>query len=297
MTISARDIRKSWNSVMREDWKKFSRQWDKVHHHPSSSAVHAMRSAGRRLASTVSIAALSAGRPDRRFIRKIEDATNQLGPLRDNHVYRKLLDRPSLREYSKPFTRVLERTKTSEARALRKYFRRHSKRSLHRRIQKIKRRFDRVSKAWTATEYRSSFEKVLHQRSEAWSVARQAWESEPDDKRFHRMRVELRELRYATENIAEALGLIRTRAVRTAIRTLRSLQTSMGTVHDVHKLRTELVAWTSNRRPEKRALEMAAAVELQKEYGRQLEDFKARFPAVENRLPLLQPIGKIRAEL
>jgi len=256
-----------------------------------------MRSSGRRLASSVSIAAVSAKRTGKRASRLMERVTDHLGPLRDNHIYRKLLDHPATRGNTKSFTRLLQHRKTEEHNRLKKYLRRHPRRNVRRRIKRIEQTFQAVSKNWTDEEYRAAFKKAMRQRRDAWLLARQIWEHEPDNKNFHKMRVELRDLRYTTEIIAEALGVLDTRAIRTVLRTLRSLQTSMGNIHDVHKLRTELVAWTSGRPPRKRSRDMAAASELQKEYDRQFADFKERFLAFENPLPSFEPVGKILAEL
>jgi CHAD domain-containing protein len=282
-------IQNRWNVAMRERWKSFSRQWTRLQGRYSSSAVHAMRSASRRLSSSVCIAELSAGISAERVHHRLEQTSDRLGPLRDNHVYRKTLDRLKSVANARSFSRFLVRQKAEEHKHLKKFFGRHRKRSVHRRIKKIERRLQRISRDWTADDFRMAFEKVLVRRYEALLQAHQAWEDRPDNKRFHRMRIELRDLRYAAEVVAEVLHLTHSHKFNNSIQRLKSLQTTMGDIHDLHKLRTELVAWISNRPLKKRGLEMSVASELQKVFDNRMVEFKDHSLASEELLPVLQP--------
>ena len=110
----------------------------------------------------------------------------------------------------------------------------------------------------------------------------------PDNKGFHHVRVELRNLRYTCEAIAEVLDLSHTQNVQSSLEMLKSLQTTMGEIHDIHKLRTELVAWISSLPARKRTMGMAVASELQKEFDIRMVEFKGHSLASEELLPSLQ---------
>jgi CHAD domain-containing protein len=282
-------IQNRWNVAMRDRWKTFSRQWTRLQSRYSPSAVHAMRSASRRLSSSVYVAELSAGLSAERAYRSLERISDRLGPLRDIHVYRKTLDQLKSAGNARSFSRFLARQKADEHKRLKKFFGRHRKRPVHRRINKIERRLRRVSRNWTIDDFRTAFEKVLMRRYEALLQAHQEWEDSPDNKRFHRMRIELRDLRYAAEVVAEVLHLTRSHKVYISIQRLKSLQTTMGDIHDLHKLRTELVAWISSRPLKKHALEMSVASELQKVFDIRMVEFKDHSLASEELLPVLQP--------
>jgi CHAD domain-containing protein len=287
MTTSAHAIQKRWNASMRDRWKRFSRQWSDLRRHSSSNAVHKMRTASRRMASSINVALLSAGVPGERATRRLDQLSDQLGPVRDNHVYRKKLERLKTSGNVRAFIRYLARHKAEEYRRLDKYLRRHPKRRIHQQVDKIERKLQRISKDWTAGDFRTAFEKVLRRRFEILIQTHEEWKNNPDNKRFHRMRVELRELRYASEDIGEVLGLSRTHNIQTVLQIMRSLQTSMGNIHDIHKLRTELVAWSSSRSGKKRALRMTAASELQKELKNRTVEFKDHSLASKVSLPTL----------
>jgi CHAD domain-containing protein len=288
MSASARVIQKRWNAVMRDHWKHFSKVWTRAKRHSSAGAVHKMRSGSRRLTSSIGVAALSAGVPGEPATRRLERISSQLGPLRDNAVYRKTLDRLKSSGKVQSFSKFLARQNSDEHRRLDKFFRQHTKHAVHRRIDRIERKLQRHSKDWTVGDYRDAFEKVLLRQYELLVRAHEGWEDSPDSKRFHRMRVELRELRYAGETIAEVLGLSHTRDIQSTLQTLKSLQTNMGNIHDLHKLRTELVAWISSRPEKKRSREMTTASEMQKEVERRLVEFKDHTLVSEDLLPRLQ---------
>jgi len=274
MNTSARAIQKRWNAVIRDRWKDFSRGWNRVRDHSSAGAVHKMRSASRRLTSTIWVATLSAGVRSNPAIRRLERISSQLGPLRDNAVYRKMFDRLKTSGRVRSFSRFLEHQKSDEHKQLDRFFGQHSKRAVQRRIESIERKLQRLSKRWTTSDYFDAFEKVLRRQYESLMRAHEGWTDSPDSKRFHRMRVELRELRYAGETISEVLGLSRSRGIRSTLQELKSLQTDMGDIHDIHKLRTELVAWISSRPEKKRARQMTAASEMQNQIERRMVEFK-----------------------
>jgi CHAD domain-containing protein len=287
MNTEGRDIRKSWNAVVLKSWKDFSKQWTRVRRRSTSGAVHAMRTASRRLSSSISIEILSTNVSGEKAVDRLERIASHLGPLRDNHVYRKILDGLSASSRARTFSRFLSRRKKKEHRRLAIYLGKRSRRALHRRIENMDRQFRSLSRNWTVGEYRAAFEKMLRHRYEACLHARQDWEREPGNKQFHRMRVELRDLRYEIESIAKALGILRTRSIRTSLRTLRSLQSIMGDVHDAHKLRMELVAWAGSQKLENRASEMSIASVLQKEFELRMEKFRDHCGALEDFLPAL----------
>jgi CHAD domain-containing protein len=288
MSTTAQVIQKRWKAEMRNRWKTFSRQWTRLRRRYSPAGVHAMRSASRRLAASICVAELSAGIATKQVYRRMERISDRLGPLRDNYVYRKTLDRLNSAANARSFVRFLEHQKSEGHKRLNRFFGRHGKRSVHRRIDKIERRLARVSRDWTVDDFRSAFEKALLRRYEALLQAHQAWENSPDNKLFHRMRVELRDLRYAAKAVAEILDLSGTREVRTSNQVLKSLQTTMGEIHDIHKLRTKLVAWISRRPSKKRALEMSVASELQKAADIRMVEFKDHSLASGELLPILQ---------
>jgi CHAD domain-containing protein len=288
MSAFTRDIQKRWNAVMRDRWKEFSRQWSRLRRRSSPGAVHKVRSASRRLASSIRVAALSAGVPGERATRRLENISDRLGPLRDNDVFRKTLDKHKTSGRVRSFSRFLARQKSDEHRQLDKFLGRHSKRAVHRRIDRIERKLQRLSKDWTDSDYRDAFEKALRRRYEALIRSHQSWKDSPDSKGFHRMRVELRDLRYASETIAEILGLSRTRGIQAVLKMLRSLQTTMGEIHDIHKLRTELVAWISSHRAKNRGLEMTLASALQKTLELRMVEFEDHCLASGDLLPRLQ---------
>ena len=274
MNTSARVIQKRWNAVMRDQWKHFSRQWTRAQRRSSPGAVHKMRSASRRMASSICVAALSAGVPGEPATRRLERISSQLGTLRDIAVYRKTLEGMTTSSKVGPFSKFLARQRSDERRRLGKFFGRHNKRAVHRRIDRIDRKLRRLSRDWTAGDYRDAFEKVLLRQYDALVRAHEQWKDSPDGKRFHRMRVELRDLRYAGETIAEVLGLSHTRGIQSTLQMLKSLQTSMGNIHDIHKLRTELVAWIGGLPEKQRSSKMTVAAELQKEVDRRMVEFK-----------------------
>jgi CHAD domain-containing protein len=230
---------------------------------------------------------LSTNVAGEKAVNRLESLSRHLGPLRDNHVYRKILDDLSASNRARTFSRFLVRRKKKEHRRLATYLGNHSRQQLHRRIENMDRQFRSLSRNWTAGEYRAAFEKMLCHRYEAWLHARQDWESEPGNKRFHRMRVELRELRYEVESIAKALGILRSRSIRNSLRMLRSLQSIMGDVHDAHKLRMELVSWAGSRKAKHRASEMKIASVLQKEFELRMEKFRDRCGDLGDFLPAL----------
>jgi len=289
MSASTRVIQKRWDAVMRDRWKEFSRQWSRLRRRSSPGAVHKMRTASRRLASSICVGAWSAGIPGERATRRLERISGQLGPLRDNDVYRTTLDSLNTSDNVKSFTRFLTRQKSDAHRQVDQFLRRHPKRVLHRRIDRIERKVQRLSRDWTDGDYREAFEKVLRRRYEALLRSHQSWKDSPDSKGFHHMRVELRDLRYAGENIAEILGLSRTRGIQAVLKILKSLQTTMGEIHDIHKLRTELVAWISSHPAKKRPLEMTVASALQKQLENRMVEFEDHCLASEDLLPRLQP--------
>jgi CHAD domain-containing protein len=222
----------------------------------------------------------------------LEQISDHLGPLRDNYVHRKTLGRLNTSRKVRSFSRFLEHRKSDERKQLEKFFRGKRKRDVHERFDRIERKLQRLSKNWTAVDYRAAFEKVLRRRYESLIRSQQEWKDGPDNKRFHRMRVEVRDLRYASETIAEVLGLSRTRDIQTVLKILRALQTSMGNIHDIHKLRTELVAWINDRPAKKRASEMTAAAELQHEFESRMVEFEDHSLASEDLLLRLQVPGR-----
>jgi len=292
MNTSAWVIKKRWNAVMRDRWKDFSREWTRVRHHASPGAVHEMRSASRRLASSIGVAALSAGVRGEPATRRLERISRQLGPLRDNAVYRKTLDRLKTSGNIPSFSRFLADEKSDEHKQLKKFFRRHTMQTVHRRIERIERKLRRFCRDWTTRDYFDAFEKVLRRQYESLIRAHEGWEASPDSTRFHRMRVQLRELRYAGETISEVLGLSRSRSVQSTLQELKSLQTNMGNIHDMHKLRTELVAWISSRPEKKRAHQMTAASEMHEEMQRRMVEFKSHSLVSQELLPHLPVPGR-----
>lgn len=288
MSASTRVIQKRWNAVMRDRWKDFSRQWSRFRRRSSPGAVHKMRSASRRLASSIGVAELSTGVPGERATRRLERISDQLGPLRDNYVYRTTLDQLNTSGKVRSFSKFLTRQKSDDHRQLDQFLSRHPKRVLHRRIDRIERKLQRLSKDWTDGDYRNAFEKVLRRQYEALLRSHQSWKDSPDSKGFHHMRVELRDLRYASETISEILGLSRTRGIQAVLKMLKSLQTTMGEIHDIHKLRTELVAWISRHPAKKRPLEMTVASALQKQLENRMVEFEDHCLASEDLLPRLQ---------
>jgi hypothetical protein len=62
----------------------------------------------------------------------------------------------------------------------------------------------------------------------------------------------------------------------------------MGEIHDIHKLRTELVAWISRHPAKKRPLEMTVASALQKKLENRMVEFEDHCLASEDLLPHLQ---------
>jgi CHAD domain-containing protein len=292
MNTSAGVIKKRWHAVMRDRWKDFSRGWTRVRHHSSPRAVHDMRSASRRLTSSIAVAASAGVRGDA-ATRRLERLSSRLGPLRDNAVYRKTLDRLKTSGKVRSFSRFLADRKSDEHDRLDKFFGRHTKRAIHRRIDAMERKLQRLSKHWTASDYFDAFENVLRRQYEALMHAHKGWEDSPDSRRFHRVRVELRELRYAGETIAEVLGLTRSRDIQSTLRKLKSLQTNMGDIHDLHKLRTELVAWISKRPEKKRARQMTAASEMHEEMQRRMVEFKDHTLVSRELLPHLPVPGAV----
>ncbi|HET9131116.1 MAG TPA: CHAD domain-containing protein, partial [Terriglobia bacterium] len=141
---------------------------------------------------------------------------------------------------------------------------------------------------WTVGDYRSAFEKVLLRQYEALISARHSWEESPDIKRFQLMRVELRNLRYTCETIADVLGMSRAHRIQSSLATLKSLQTTMGKIHDIHKLGKELVAWVSSRPFKTRALRMTVTTELENEIDCRMVEFKGHSLASGELLPRLQ---------
>jgi CHAD domain-containing protein len=288
MSASTRAIQKRWNAVMRERWKEFSRQWSRLQRRSSPGAVHKMRSASRRLASSICVAELSTGVSGERATRRLGRISDQLGPLRDNDVYRTNLDRLNTSGKVRSFSKFLSRRKSEDHRQLDQFLSRHPKRVLHQRIARIESKLQRRSKDWTDGDYRDAFEKVLRRRYEALLHSHQSWKDSPDSKGFHHMRVELRDLRYASEAVAEILGLSRTRSIQAVLKMLKSLQTTMGEIHDIHKLRMELVAWISHHPAKKRPLEMTVASALQKKLENRMVEFQDHCLASEDLLPHLQ---------
>jgi len=286
--MSARVIQKRWNGVMRDRWKEFSRQWSRVRRRSSSGAVHRMRTATRRLAASIDVAAWSAGIPGERAARRLQRISDHLGPLRDNHVQRTILDRLNSASKVRSFSKFIARQKSDDHRYLDQFLSRHPKRVLHRRIDRMERRLARLSRDWTEGDYRDAFEKVLRRRYEALLQSYQSWKDSPDSKGFHHMRVELRDLRYASETISEILGLSRTRSIQAVLKMLKSLQTTMGEVHDLHKLRTELVAFISGHPARKRAMEMTVASALQKRLESRMVEFQDHCLASGDLLPNIQ---------
>jgi CHAD domain-containing protein len=80
----------------------------------------------------------------------------------------------------------------------------------------------------------------------------------------------------------------RTHNVQSSLKKLKSLQTTMGKIHDIHKLRKELVAWVSSLPAKRRALGMAVASELQKEVDSRMVEFKDHSLVSGELLPSLQ---------
>ena len=273
---------------MRNRWKTFSGQWTRLRHRSTPAAVHEMRSASRRMVSSICVAAWSSDVPAKQATHRLKHVSDQLGPLRDNYVYQKTLERLNCAEHVRPFARFLARRKLHERRRLDKFFGRYRKRAVRRRIDKLERRLRRILRDWTVGDFYIAFEKVLRRQYKALILAHQAWENNPDNKRFHRMRIEVRDLRYASEVVAEVLGLSRTHKVQTSLQLLRSLQTTMGDIHDIHKLRTELVKWIRSRPVRKCKLEISVAAELQKEFECRMVEFKDHTLASEDLLLLLQ---------
>ena len=301
MSASPRVIRKRWNSVMRDRWKEFSRQWSRVQRRSSPGAVHKMRSASRRLASSICVAEWSAGVPGERVTRRLERISDRLGPLRDMDVQRLALDRLNTSGKVRAFSRFLTRGKSHDRRQLEQLLKQHPKRVLHRRFDRFERKLQRLSRNWTEGDYRDAFEKVLRRQYEALSRSYQSWKDSPDSKGFHHMRVELRGLRYTSETISEVLGFSRTRNIQTVLKMLKTLQTTMGEIHDIHKLRTELVAWISSHPARKRAMEMTVASALQKRLDDRMVEFEDHRLASEELLPKLparrpHPIGATATE-
>lgn len=286
-------IQERWCAAIHDRWKTFSRQWTRLQRRSSPAAVHEMRSASRRLVSSINVAALSAGVRAAQASRRLERISDRLGPLRDNYIYRKTMDHLKASSNAQAFTRFLARENSDGRRRVEKFFGQHRKRAVRRRIDKIERRLRRVSRDWTPDDFHTAFEKVLRRRYESLIDAHKAWEDRPDNKRFHLMRIELRELRYASEAVADVLGLSRTHKVQASIKALKSLQTTMGDVHDIHKLRTKLVAWIGSRPAQKRDSEMSVASELQKELDNRMVEFKDHSMASEALLPFLPALRRL----
>ena len=278
---------KSSSDAIRARWKDFSKNWSRVRRSPTSSAVHELRSTGRRLEACIAVVAESAGISNARAARQLERILSRLGPLRDFHIFRRALARFEVGHDDERFCRYLDRQQSREKRRLGHRLKANVKRALRRRLDKVDRLFQKASDSWTYMEFRAAFENVLQQQCARLTVSHRAWAEQPDDKRFHGMRVELRGLRYATEFATEVLGTLDYPDIQTHLRVMRNLQTIMGDIHDLHKLRTSLVAWTGSPSAKRRPALMNLASQLQQKYESRMVEFKDHCRSFEGCLPTI----------
>jgi CHAD domain-containing protein len=224
----------------------------------------------------------------------LERILGHLGPLRDLHIYRRTLVRFHAGHDIERFRRYLDRQQSIEKRRIEHHLKPVAKRDLRGRFDKVDRRFQKASDTWTYAEFRASFGNVLQQQFERLAAAHRTWASSPDDKRFHGMRVELRRLRYATEFAAEVLGTLDYANIQTPLSVMRNLQTIMGDIHDLHKLRATLVAWSSHRSAKLRPARIELASQLQEKYERQMVVFNDHSRAFEGCLAALGALDRGR---
>jgi len=220
-------------------WDKFQSSFQKVKKKPGPKPVHNLRVSIRRLRSILDIIQeITKGRKARSNLREIRELMRIFGTLRDLHVQYDLLKNTSARDLSflKPYFRKLEKkisreeesleeriysTRISQTKSLVKKILAHK--SLRLRLKK--RHLLLAKKNVSRPVIRSLLQEYLLRCFAYFPLVR----IERNQEDFHRLRVQVKKLRYKIEILHPVVS---GNFPKAEIESLRKLQDLMGETHD-----------------------------------------------------------------
>jgi len=224
-------------------WKEFSSAWKKARSKASEASIHDLRVSVRRLIAALELArGLSKHKGIATLERRFKKVLKRMGSLRDVQVQLQNVSQLAKVETIQNFKDALERREERQIEKIGKKLKGDQKDKLSEGVKAMKAEFERLGETRSDDKIRESVHKIVDKRRDEFLKCRSRF-NPSDAETLHKMRISLKQLRYAVEAANPILGS----SARQRARKMQSLQRLMGDTRDVELLRAELDKWASKK--------------------------------------------------